>query len=84
MVLDYTFNIYTHLLCGGFQVIVRKWDAQEERLIKLPEEEVIYQTLLESLSYARGGSPSGLSLFLEMLARWSLCAFCMLVTPAVL
>jgi hypothetical protein len=51
MVLDYTFNRYTHLLCGGFQVIVRKWDAQEERLIKLSEEEVIYQTLLESLSY---------------------------------
>lgn len=45
------FYIYTHLLCGVFQVIVRKWDAQEERLIKLSEEEVIYQTLLEPLSY---------------------------------
>jgi hypothetical protein len=30
---------WMYLLC--YQVIARKWDPREERLIRLPEEEVI-------------------------------------------
>jgi hypothetical protein len=35
------------------QVVVRKWHAQEERLVKLSEEEVICRITLYSLIYSR-------------------------------
>jgi predicted KAP-like P-loop ATPase len=47
-------NLYSEEYYGLFavQVIVRKWDQQEERLVKVSEEEVfIYLNFLNHICY---------------------------------